>query len=91
MKVFPNGAAVVTPKGRGMVVNDSHPDTRDVRFPDKEAGSRIETFSLDELTPAPKLDDKVLSKRALKIIDGKVDEVAKPYRNSSVQKNVKAP
>lgn len=72
-------------------MNHSHPDTRDVKFPDKEAEFRVETFSIDQLKPAPKLDDKALRARFSQIVSDQVKKTAESYQSSSVQKQIKFP
>lgn len=85
---FSNGTRVITPDGReGAVVNNDNPQAQQVSFPDRVAGNRVESFSIEQLKEAPPPDDKVLTKKLSSTLTAAVDDAIKPF--DPVRKNLR--
>lgn len=85
---FSNGTRVITPDGReGAVVNNDNPQAQQVSFPDRVAGNRVESFSIEQLREALPPDDKTLTNKATSIITDAVDDAIKPF--DPVRKNLR--
>ena len=87
--MFPsNGNSVLTPRGqRAVVANDQNRSAIEVHVPDPEATFRSEFYRAEELRPAPKLDDKALTKVASENINTQVNDATKAF--GSVQKHAR--